>query len=238
MWQRGLEARILLQRQLAGANRLPQGAMQAAAAASDPQLDAAYRGLAADASALLDDMLQLLGALAEQNPAIGEAAAAAGVAAPEARGGAGGDAQQAAQQQGQRGSEALWERLDAAYAGVAPFRDASIDRWHRKTALTSGAAAVLPGGSLLRACCAGCTLPAAVPACLPTCLLVLLPLWRLTGLQRRAAAHLASPLAQAAPRCAAGSSRRSTRAFPPRWRSSCRRVLSAVHFTSLLLGSV
>ena len=77
MWQRGLEARILLQRQLAGANRLPQGAMQAAAAASDPQLDAAYRGLAADASALLDDMLQLLGALAEQNPAIGEAAAAA-----------------------------------------------------------------------------------------------------------------------------------------------------------------
>lgn len=136
MWQRGLEARILLQRALAGANRLPQGAMQGVAAASSEDLAAAFTGLAADASALLGDLLELLDALAAQNPAVAEAAAAA-----EGSGGARkrtrGEGEEAAGGGGPA-AEALWGRLDEAYAGFAPFRDASIDRWHRKTALTTG----------------------------------------------------------------------------------------------------
>jgi hypothetical protein len=36
-------------------------------------------------------------------------------------------------------SEQLWDRLDDLYSSFAPFRDASLDRWHRKTTLTTGA---------------------------------------------------------------------------------------------------
>ncbi|PRW61539.1 AATF isoform X1 [Chlorella sorokiniana] len=165
VWQRGLEARILLQRALAGGNRLPQGEMQAAAAASSADMAAAFGGLAADASALLQDLLQLVGALAGQNPAVAEAADAAGAggqAAAVANGSGsrhkrarGEDeeqqqdgAQPPAAGQGQRpGAEALWGQVEAAYAAVAPFRDSSIDRWHRKTTLTAGGA-TLRGGQL------------------------------------------------------------------------------------------
>lgn len=161
VWQRGLEARILLQRALAGGNRLPQGEMQEAAAASSADLAAAFGGLAADASALLQDLLQLLGALAGQNPAVAEAAAAAGAsgqaaAAAEGSGGRhkraradeeGGEGQRqdgaqpaAAGQEQRPGADALWGQVEAAYAAFGPFRDASIDRWHRKTTLTAGRA--------------------------------------------------------------------------------------------------
>jgi hypothetical protein len=37
----------------------------------------------------------------------------------------------------------LWSSLDEAYRGFAPFRDAALDRWHRKTALTTGGASDL-----------------------------------------------------------------------------------------------
>lgn len=33
---------------------------------------------------------------------------------------------------------ALWTRLEAAAAAVAPFRDAALDRWHRKALLAAG----------------------------------------------------------------------------------------------------
>ncbi len=38
-------------------------------------------------------------------------------------------------------TEQLWTQLEDLYSSFAPFRDASIDRWHRKTTLTTGAAA-------------------------------------------------------------------------------------------------
>ena len=36
---------------------------------------------------------------------------------------------------------ALWARLEAAAAAVAPFRDAALDRWHRKALLAAGGGA-------------------------------------------------------------------------------------------------
>lgn len=117
---------------------LAQGEMAAVAAGSAPDMAAAFAGLAADAAALAGELLQLLGALADQNAALGEAAAAAGVQPPSAAAAA--TAPPAAEQQGEQppASEALWAQIEASYAGFAPFRDASIDRWHRKTMLTTG----------------------------------------------------------------------------------------------------
>ncbi len=35
-----------------------------------------------------------------------------------------------------------WQRVDAAYQRFAPFRDGSMDRWHRKTMLMTGSGAL------------------------------------------------------------------------------------------------
>ncbi len=40
---------------------------------------------------------------------------------------------------------ALWARLEAAHAGLAPFRDAALDRWHRKALLAAGGGATRGG---------------------------------------------------------------------------------------------
>ena len=44
------------------------------------------------------------------------------------------------------GSEALWGRLDRAFQDFAGFRDASLDRWHRKADLASGQSLLRSGG--------------------------------------------------------------------------------------------
>ena len=36
------------------------------------------------------------------------------------------------------GLQAKWRRLEQLHDRFAPFRDASIDRWHRKTLLSGG----------------------------------------------------------------------------------------------------
>jgi protein AATF/BFR2 len=145
LWNSGLELRILLQRSLQGGNRLPQPEGRSAVAVVDPELDASLKSLAKDAAGAVEDFLDLLGALEEQNTALGRAADTAGV--NRARGDADADddadletgRQDAAE--GNAESEQLWQRLDACYSRFAPYRDASIDRWHRKTVLTTGVAA-------------------------------------------------------------------------------------------------
>lgn len=46
--------------------------------------------------------------------------------------------------------DAAWADLEAAHAAFAPFRDAALDKWHRRTVLSSGNAA-LKGAAGLRA---------------------------------------------------------------------------------------
>jgi protein AATF/BFR2 len=41
-----------------------------------------------------------------------------------------------------------WARVEAAVASSAPFRDGSLDKWHRRTVLSSGTAALRGGGGL------------------------------------------------------------------------------------------
>ena len=65
-------------------------------------------------------------------PAVREAAAEAQVGEKRRR--------EEAEGQEAPACERLWEQLDGLYAAFAPFRDASIDRWHRKTTLTTGGA--------------------------------------------------------------------------------------------------
>jgi hypothetical protein len=39
----------------------------------------------------------------------------------------------------------LWRAVEETVAGWAPYRDAALDRWHRRAALSGGAAAARSG---------------------------------------------------------------------------------------------
>jgi protein AATF/BFR2 len=70
LWERSLELRILLQRPLAGSNRLPQPAVRASALAQDEGLAAGYRQLLAASADTLQQLLELQAALLGSNPGI------------------------------------------------------------------------------------------------------------------------------------------------------------------------
>lgn len=135
LWEAGLEVRILLQKALQAGNKLPQPESHRVAVAIDPELASGLSGLARDAAGVVEDLLGLLSSIEEQHPAVGEAAAAAGVKRKRSD-----DKEDGADVAGSL-SDRLWAQLDDSYQRFAPFRDASIDRWHRKTVLSSGTAA-------------------------------------------------------------------------------------------------
>jgi len=131
LWNAGLELRIILQRALQGSNKMPQAASHRVAVSRDKVIQAGLEGLVDDARGTLNDFIDLLYAMETQNPAVKQAQEAAGLALPEAS-----DSIAAV-----TSVDSLWAKLDSAYHRFAPFRDASIDRWHRKTVLTTGGAA-------------------------------------------------------------------------------------------------
>ncbi|KAG7673911.1 hypothetical protein Ndes2526B_g02616 [Nannochloris sp. 'desiccata'] len=137
LWESGLELRILLQKALQSGNRLPQPEGHRVAVAVDPELETGLKGLARDAAAVVDDLLGLLNSMEEQHPAIGEAAEAASVGITKRKQP---DNDEEKQKQ-ELMSDKLWSQLDESYQRFVPFRDAAIDRWHRKTVLASGSAA-------------------------------------------------------------------------------------------------
>ena len=141
LWDSGLELRILLQKALQSGNRLPQSEGHRVAMAMDPELETGLKGLARDAAGVVDDLLSLLSSMEEQHPAIGEAAEAAGIGNKRKQRESDDDEEIDKLHQGESMSDRLWSQLDEAYQRFVPFRDASIDRWHRKTVLASGSAA-------------------------------------------------------------------------------------------------
>ena len=143
LWNSGLELRILLQRALQAGNRLPQPDAHRVTVEVDAELAAGLRGLARDATGVVRELTALLTSMEEQHPAIEEAAQAAGVVKKrKTREGDEDDENDEGEGEEEKTeSDRLWDELDAAYRHFAPFRDASIDRWHRKTVLSSGSAA-------------------------------------------------------------------------------------------------
>lgn len=125
VWNKALETRILLQKSLQGANKLPEPESQAALIAADEGLEGAYASLATQAAETLGSVLSLLESITAQNPAVAEAGDGAAANAVVGNGASG-------------GVDALWEKWEGVYQQFVPFRDASIDRWHRKTVLTAG----------------------------------------------------------------------------------------------------
>lgn len=125
LWQSGLEARIMMQKVLQGANKLPGAEAHTVLEDVDPVLAQEMRGVASDAKRTLGDLCEILDCLAEINPAVVSRATGA---KPSKR-------RRVGEEDGLR---ACWAALDARYTDFGAFRDASLDRWHRKTMIESG----------------------------------------------------------------------------------------------------
>lgn len=148
LWERALELRIRAQRAVAAAHRLPGPQAHALASAVSQPLGGGFAAASAAAAAALHELLALQGALVAQNPAIAEAAAAAEAAGGAADAGLGQRHRSDDQDAAINHSEAaavLWQRIEEGTAAWAPYRDASLDRWHRRAALGGGAAATRGG---------------------------------------------------------------------------------------------
>lgn len=132
LWDQNLQMRILLQRCLQAANRLPCGSTHTWALGQDPILAESYAGLIGSASETIDELLTLHTALVEQHPAAQEVVLAGTVASGKRN-------REEEEQDGEEEVSVLkWRRIDEEYRKLILFRDASVDRWHRKTMLISG----------------------------------------------------------------------------------------------------
>jgi protein AATF/BFR2 len=187
LWGNALELRIRLQKAVNGANRLPRPAAAAAFKSSSNQVAAGYRQLRAACQETLESMLQLHDALAQQHPAAAAALAAATAAKQQqqpaaavagskrSRAAAGADEDEESDPGSKytgvcSSAAAAWSAVEGAIEDMAGFRDASLDKWHRRTVLSSGTAA-LRGSSGLRALQQSistqvCSVPAVLRPCL------------------------------------------------------------------------
>ena len=119
---------------LQSANCLPQGSSHALVLKTQQTLAEGYAQLVTSASSAIDELLDLQAALVEQHTAAKESAQTHINSSSSGK----------RKRQGDNTCEAhsesfkKWQRVDEAYQKIVPFRDASIDRWHRKTMLISG----------------------------------------------------------------------------------------------------
>ncbi|WPT18191.1 hypothetical protein PSENEW3_00006192 [Picochlorum sp. SENEW3] len=120
LWNASLESRIMVQKVVQGAHRLPNQDVHPFIGDADPSLAEEMRAVSIDAERTLDDMCAILDALVEQNTSI--------QSSKRKRDATGGTIEQ------------VWEALDERYKEIAAFRDTSLDRWHRKTMLSGGSA--------------------------------------------------------------------------------------------------
>lgn len=121
VWNAGLEVRIMMQKVIQGTNMLPLSDMHPFLEYVDPSLSKEMEAVSADARRTLGDICGLLDALVDNNPS--------SMASPRKR--------QTVEIESSTGT--CWKAIDDRYQSFAPYRDSSLDRWHRKTMLSSGA---------------------------------------------------------------------------------------------------
>ncbi|KAG2497233.1 hypothetical protein HYH03_004822 [Edaphochlamys debaryana] len=152
LYERALENRILLQKCLQASNGLPRPPTHAALQASRPDVAEGYARLASAARNTLGQLLGLQRELMGRVPDITLPPAPSPAPGSKRAREESEDADEEDQREGgtsSSGSESLdelWQRLSAHHDALAPYRDASVDSWHRRTVLSSGAGALRNAG--------------------------------------------------------------------------------------------
>ncbi|GER48631.1 protein AATF [Striga asiatica] len=133
LWDKTLEFRFLLQKSFSSSNRLPQEPVRSLFCDMDSDASEAYSDLIDSSKKTLDSILELQQALEANNPAItqfGEGNSLRDSKQLGASGDSNGDIDEE------------WLKISQMQSRMASFRNKSIDKWQRKTQVTTGAAAI------------------------------------------------------------------------------------------------
>ncbi|XP_031484226.1 uncharacterized protein LOC116253522 isoform X2 [Nymphaea colorata] len=133
LWDRMLEIRILLQKVFSSSNKLPQEPWRSSFSSADGTIDQAYADLVASTELTLDSCLKLLEALIENSAAVNQ------VSKSDNKGNSNESSNTLNCSCPENDDD--WLQVQTLNSRIAPFRDSSIDKWQRKTQMTTGAAA-------------------------------------------------------------------------------------------------
>ncbi|KAF8089543.1 hypothetical protein N665_0502s0010 [Sinapis alba] len=124
LWDKTLEFRFLLQKAFSSSNRLPQETVKSSFCSEDEKVSAAYSELITSSKKTLDSLLELQEALFEKNPSVGQQANDTGSNKSDAE-----DSDE-------------WHRISDMQKRMCVFRNKAVDKWQRRTQVTTGAAAI------------------------------------------------------------------------------------------------
>ncbi|CAK9146197.1 unnamed protein product [Ilex paraguariensis] len=133
LWDKALEFRFLLQKPISSSNRLPQEQIKSSFCDTDNGVDEAYSDLITSSKKTLDSLLELQEALLENNPSIIQSA--------DGNSGKNFKRIEASSILNKEGDEE-WLQISQMHSRIAPFRNKAVDKWQRKTEVTTGAAAI------------------------------------------------------------------------------------------------
>ncbi|CAH9143187.1 unnamed protein product [Cuscuta epithymum] len=128
LWDKTLEIRILLQKPFSSSNRLPQEPIKSSFCDYGDEISEAYSDLIGSSMKTLESISELQAALLENNPSITQSTDGTDVV------------EESHQAIGEIDEE--WSQIAQMHSRVASFRDKSIDKWQRRTQVTTGVAAV------------------------------------------------------------------------------------------------
>lgn len=130
LWDKTLEFRFLLQKAFSNSNRLPQDPVRSSFCSVDEQVSVAYSDLITSSKKTLNSLLQLQEALLENNPSIDQSSNGRS------------SKKNLETTKLNDESDEEWSWISHMHRRIAAFRDKSVDKWQRKTQVTTGAAAI------------------------------------------------------------------------------------------------
>ncbi|XP_039121219.1 putative uncharacterized protein DDB_G0270496 isoform X1 [Dioscorea cayenensis subsp. rotundata] len=130
LWDKTLEFRFLLQKVFSTSNKLPQESIRSSFCIPGTEVDQAYSDLISSSKQTLNCMLELQEVLLENNPSITQ---------DDSRKESGKHEVLSTNLEGDGDED--WLQIHEMHSRIAPFRNISVDKWQRKTQVTTGAAA-------------------------------------------------------------------------------------------------
>lgn len=124
LWDKTLEFRFLLQKAFSSSNRLPQETVKSSFCSEDEKVSTAYSELITSSKKTLDSLLELQEALFEKNPSVDQQA----------------NGTESNKSDAEDSDE--WQRISGMQKRMCVFRNKAVDKWQRRTQVTTGAAAI------------------------------------------------------------------------------------------------
>ncbi|KAI4366002.1 hypothetical protein MLD38_021932 [Melastoma candidum] len=134
LWDRTLELRFLLQKAFMSSNQLPQEPVRTSFCKTNEKVNEAFKELLTSTKETLNSIFELQEALLNNNPAI----------ASTEEGGSVQPSKKYSKDSKELGDDCNdeWKQISQMHRRMATFRDKSVDKWYRKTQVTTGAAAM------------------------------------------------------------------------------------------------